>query len=71
MNWFYTVRGQKVGPVPEEELKLQIEARVVDGKTLVWREGMQEWKPLLMVPELVSLLPAEALTQAAGELGIN
>ncbi len=52
MNWFYVVKGQKFGPVPEEELKLQIEARAVHAKTLVWHEGIPDWKPMGTFPEL-------------------
>jgi Zn-dependent protease with chaperone function len=66
MNWYYVVKGQKFGPVREEELKLQIEARAVDAKTLVWHEGIPDWKPFGGFPELSPLLPLEAAGSPAG-----
>lgn len=58
MNWYYVEKGQKVGPIPEEEVKMRLEARAVDAKTLLWHEGAPDWKPLATFPAFAPLLPA-------------
>lgn len=47
-NYFISVNGQQIGPMPENELP----SHGITPNTLVWREGMAEWKPAAQVPEL-------------------
>ena len=49
MNWYYVDKGQKHGPVTEEELRLRLEARAIDAKTQVCQED-GEWKALSAFP---------------------
>ena len=44
--WYYTVNNQPVGPVDEENLKQLLASQSINTNTLVWKEGMAEWKPL-------------------------
>ena len=44
--WYYTVNNQPVGPVDEEKLKQLLASQSINANTLVWKEGMAEWKPL-------------------------
>ncbi len=46
MNWYYADGGQQRGPVTEAELAGLIQSGVVRPETLVWRDGMAEWRPL-------------------------
>jgi ABC-type glycerol-3-phosphate transport system permease component len=47
--WFYGEEGKQVGPVSEEELAAQFRnGRSL--KTLVWSQGMAEWKSAADVP---------------------
>lgn len=46
MNWFYAIGDKQTGPVTEDQFRQLIEAGVVTGETLVWREGMSGWQPL-------------------------
>lgn len=50
--WYYGTNGQQHGPVEEAELKAMIAAGSVGPHTLVWRDGMADWLPLVAVPEL-------------------
>jgi hypothetical protein len=43
--YYYTLNGQQQGPVAEEELNRLVATGVITAETLVWREGMAEWKP--------------------------
>ena len=45
MNWFYVEGGKSVGPISEDKLSGLIGEGKVSPETLVWREGMAEWKP--------------------------
>jgi uncharacterized RDD family membrane protein YckC len=46
VNWYYVENGRRAGPVPEESLIALVKEGVVRLDTLVWREGMEQWKPL-------------------------
>jgi len=46
VNWYYVENGRRAGPVPEETLLALIREGMVRLDTLVWREGMEQWKPL-------------------------
>ncbi len=50
--WYYGSNGNQHGPVEEAELRALIAAGTVGSQTLVWRDGMGDWKPLAAVPEL-------------------
>jgi uncharacterized RDD family membrane protein YckC len=46
VNWYYVEKGRRAGPVPQESLVNLVKEGVVRLDTLVWREGMEQWKPL-------------------------
>lgn len=50
--WFYAKDGSKEGPVSLEELQTILRENVVPLTTLVWTEGMDQWRPAHEVPEL-------------------
>jgi len=64
MEWFYVVDGEKQGPVSKADIQGLIKARKIDGDTLVWREGMEDWKPLA---SLSRKSPEPELKSKAGE----
>ena len=64
MEWFYVVDGEKQGPVSKADIQGLIKARKIDGDTLVWREGMEDWKPLA---SLSRKNPEPELKSKAGE----
>src|SRR6185436_3225687 len=45
MNWYYVEAGQQAGPVPESELDGLVRAGRIKADTLVWHEGMANWRP--------------------------
>jgi hypothetical protein len=51
-QWYYGMHGQQIGPVAESELRQLIAQGVVTRETMVWREGMAEWRAMAEVNEL-------------------
>jgi uncharacterized RDD family membrane protein YckC len=66
MVWYYVKDGARQGPVEEAEFNQLIQQEVVRPNTLVWSEGMAEWKPYSAVapaPESAAAPePAAAIT---------
>lgn len=42
-QWFYARGQERLGPVSEETVRHLLQARAIDGKTLVWCAGMANW----------------------------
>jgi hypothetical protein len=51
-NWYFNDSGQQRGPIPEEELKSLLSSRKISPQSLVWSEGMAEWKSATEISEL-------------------
>lgn len=54
--WHVSVNDVPIGPIRLEEMGHKIDAGAVSEYSLVWRDGLEEWRPLATVPELMSLL---------------
>lgn len=59
--WFYAVGGQRLGPVPLEQLVAALFSVPEPRKVLVWREGMADWMAAGSVPEVGVRLPPPQL----------
>ena len=46
MNWYYAQGGNRVGPIAETEFHRLVRVGLISADTLVWREGMRDWRPL-------------------------
>jgi uncharacterized RDD family membrane protein YckC len=45
MQWYYSNKGQRLGPVSQAEFDQLVHDGVISSDTLVWRDGMPEWQP--------------------------
>ena len=45
-QWFYARDNERQGPVTTETVRHLLQANAIDGDTLVWCEGMQDWSTL-------------------------
>ena len=45
MSWYYAEAGESRGPVTDAELSELVRSGAIRQETLVWREGMAEWRP--------------------------
>ncbi len=64
-GWFVGVNGVPLGPIPVGDLQELAAAGHIDRRSLVWREGFPEWRPLGKFPHLVSILDEGAADGAA------
>jgi|688.fasta_scaffold376373_2 hypothetical protein len=55
-EYFIVVDDEQMGPFDLEKLKLLIEFKNIDGSTLIWKEGMEDWEELSNNHELSNLL---------------
>jgi hypothetical protein len=44
MQWYYTVQGQRQGPVDDAGLEALVGQGTIQDDTYVWREGLAEWQ---------------------------
>jgi hypothetical protein len=44
-QWYYSLGGQRIGPVSWSELSSLSNVGEIKDSTLVWREGMSDWRP--------------------------
>jgi uncharacterized RDD family membrane protein YckC len=45
MEWYYAVNNQRQGPVAQADFDRLVADGVVKPETLVWQQGMADWKP--------------------------
>ena len=45
MKWYYAKDGQQIGPIEPAELANLVSSGLIQGSTLVWKEGMPQWIP--------------------------
>lgn len=50
--WYYAIAGEKHGPIGEDELRHLIEKGDLGLDDLVWRSGMEDWKPVSDVDDV-------------------
>jgi hypothetical protein len=56
-QWHYAEDGRQRGPVSSAQLKAMADSRQITPETLVWTDGMADWKP---AREFSRLFPDEA-----------
>jgi len=49
MKWYYADGDRQMGPIEEEEFLSLVESGRVKPETLVWRDGLSDWKPFASV----------------------
>lgn len=58
-GWYAGIEGKPTGPMSVEDLAEKLKGGAITGDSLVWREGLDGWKPLSSFPELAGLLVVE------------
>jgi uncharacterized protein (TIGR00266 family) len=54
--WFMAIGGHQVGPVSQDDVVTNLRNGTIDGNTLVFTSGMNNWTPLKQVPQLAQYL---------------
>lgn len=55
-TYFYAHNGQQSAPVTFEQLSSLFANRTINRDTLIWKQGMPDWRPLKEITELKSFL---------------
>ena len=55
-DWYVGINGVPVGPMRLGEVRSKAAAGALDGNSLVWRDGFEDWKPLKTYPELLAII---------------
>ena len=55
-EWYVAINGVPVGPVRVSELRRKAASGAVTEESLVWQEGLEEWRPVRAIPELAALV---------------
>jgi predicted Zn finger-like uncharacterized protein len=55
-EWYVAINGVPVGPVRISELRRKAATGAVTEDSLVWQEGLEEWRPVKSLPELAALV---------------
>lgn len=60
MSWFYSMDGQQAGPVEQDVIFQMLQQQQITPQTLVWQEGMPEWKPVAEIELFAQAVHAAA-----------
>lgn len=53
---YIAVNGKQAGPFNDDELQRMVQGGVVTPDTLVWKQGMPQWRKASEVPEINKIL---------------
>jgi predicted Zn finger-like uncharacterized protein len=67
-DWYVAVNGVPVGPIRIAEVRRKAALGAVTEDSLVWQEGLDEWRPLRTFPELAAMVREAA---AAGRTSMT
>ncbi len=56
IDWYYVLQGDAKGPVRFDELRALRDAGLVQKRTLIWHDGLEEWSELAEIPGLLEEL---------------
>lgn len=65
-EWYFADGQQRQGPLPADEMRQRFQRGEISLTTLVWREGLPQWKPL---SEAVDELQLQNLASASAHAG--
>jgi len=57
-DWYVAINGVPVGPIRISEVRRKASLGAVTEDSLVWQEGLDEWRPLRSFPELALIVRA-------------
>ncbi len=66
-DWYYSVGGDRQGPVSAQELRKLVDAGTLTAADLVWKDGMADWVPAKSIKGLFAAGASAAGTPAANK----
>jgi predicted Zn finger-like uncharacterized protein len=61
-DWYVAIHGVPVGPIRVAEIRRKAALGAVTEDSLVWQEGLDEWRPLRAFPDLAAMVRDAATT---------
>lgn len=55
-EWYLGIEGQRQGPLSLEEIQTMAAEGKLSSSAVVWKEGMADWQPIRVVPDLSHLV---------------
>lgn len=55
-EWYYAVDSNIAGPATDREIKTLLVAKKITSKTLMWKSGMENWKPAGQISEILNFI---------------
>lgn len=65
-QWHVAINDIPVGPMRRDEVARKVQLGAVNGDSLAWREGLDDWLPMRHIPELAVLLGPPAPPPSVG-----
>jgi predicted Zn finger-like uncharacterized protein len=62
-EWYVGINDVPVGPIRLTEMRAKAVSGAIRGDSLVWRDGLEDWRPFRTFPELMAVLE-ESLSSA-------
>lgn len=69
--WYVGVRGERKGPFSEDDIKGMIQKGEISPRDVVWKEGMDNWKPAIEVEPFVETAKSVPAPPPAPPVGPN
>lgn len=72
MTWYYVDANERKGPVDQSDFDRLVQTGTINGTTLIWREGMVDWKSYGELPSASSAPPLAgslAATEVCSQCG--
>lgn len=54
IKWYYSLNGERLGPVTEEQMRELLSSGKLSNETQVWTDGFDDWRPISQTPLKVS-----------------
>ncbi len=64
-EWFYAMGRNRLGPIPESELRTMMATGRVTGEDLVWNNSLEDWIAAGSLPQFASLAAKVAVSESA------
>ena len=63
-EWFYQRGNTSLGPVSQEKLKLLFRKGIIKSSTLIWIDGLEDWKPFFLFEYFTEMVISERVRKA-------
>jgi hypothetical protein len=70
LEWHLQLAQGQVGPCTNAEVLQRFKAKEINGQTIAWYEGLDDWKTLAQIPAFQELMKQSATGSSAEPSGV-